>query len=86
MEDAKNTLIDGTYFGKSGIMMPLNNGANSESYVRSRGDEWNWAHDRFELVGYNVKEGAAPLIYLAGAVAIAHADELLDAATLVQQR
>lgn len=69
------------YFGKSGIMMQL----RETSYVHSDAREWDWESGRLALSGYNLQNDAAPLIYLAGVVAIAHADELLRPITLAQQ-
>lgn len=62
-----------TYYGKSGIVMPLGDDMN----VRSVGREWDWASGRLELTGTNLVDGGAPLICLAGAIAIAKADTLL---------
>jgi hypothetical protein len=80
-EAARNALIGGTYYGKSGVYMPL----GAESYVHSRGDDWDWTTERFELVGNDLEDGGGPLICLAGAIAIAHADELLASRVVAQQ-
>ncbi|MGC1176920.1 MAG: hypothetical protein WA843_02520 [Candidatus Saccharimonadales bacterium] len=46
------------------------------STVSTPPDAWSPTADRFELTGNNVLTGEQPLIFLAGAVALAHADEL----------
>ncbi len=81
-EDARAMISRRTHYGTSGVKAFL----DTDSSISSIPEDWVWENERFELVGRNVDDAGQPLIYLAGAIAIAHADSLLETRTLVQQR
>ncbi len=83
MEEYARTMIaDRTHYGTSGVKTSL----DTHSSLGSIPEDWNWANERFELVGHNVDDCGQALIYLAGTIAIAKADVILGTRTLVEQR
>lgn len=61
------------YRGTSGLQLNIDQG---DSSVRVPGDTWQAEASRTHLHGRDVMNGEQPLIYLAGIVALARADEL----------
>lgn len=61
------------FYGRSGIDVQL----TRESNMHTPGRTWDESSPYLTLVGDNIRGAEQPLIYLAGAVAIAHADELV---------